>query len=184
MKEILSNVPCYRERGEYTVFGDPEHTSLPYPRLPVLHDAWIAHSLVPEVKIPVKVLLDTGNDITIVEPQVLFRLEAEVQKRVDAGEVKASIPIPFNTERAIPHASNDLEDPGQPPPAPGFFPVFTLTLFLTPEDNYSSVHGVIARSGWDFEGMDVWLGQDILSQLKVTFDGVGGEVSILDPAKT
>jgi hypothetical protein len=59
-----------------------------------------------------------------------------------------------------------------------------LTLFLTPEDNYSSEHGFISLHGWDFEGAEVWLGQDIFNKLVVTFDGAGGKVSISDPDKT
>lgn len=185
MREILRDIPCYLDMGESYVITEHRPGLLTRPRLPILCDAWVAHSLVPEVKVLVKVLLDTGNDVTIIEPQVVHTLENEVKERIASGEVKVSLPIPFPIEKFIPHCGREQneKDFHQPRPEDIYQPVCALTFFLTATDNYSSELGPIVMNNWDFEGVEVWLGQDILSQLIVTFNGVDGTISISDPNK-
>jgi hypothetical protein len=190
MKEILRRVECYKELGEYEATNDFGDEWLGRPKLPVLRKAWVAHRLIPGVKILVQVLLDTGNDITIVDPEVVKKLEQEAEAHVAAGEILSTIPIPFHQERAVRHQGNkttvessvELEGfiLGQPNKV-SLQPVFPLMLFLTPEDGYASGHGFISHHNWDFEGVEVWMGRDIFNQLVVTFDGPEGRVSISDP---
>ena len=186
MKEILREALCFRDMGQYEFIDDSGLGQMRRPRLPILHDAWVAHAHIPEVKVRVKVLLDTGTDITVFHPRVLSELEEAAAKRIASGQMQSDVPIPFHEERFIPHWRNGDENDDLKVLKSGelFYPAFPLTLFLTPEDNYSSEHGFILLKGCDFDIAEVWLGQDIFNKLVVTFDGDGGKVSISDPHKS
>jgi hypothetical protein len=186
MKEILRDVSCYREMGTYEFIDNSGLGTIRRPRLPILYDAWVAHAHLPEVKVQVKVLLDTGTDITVFAPRVLRKLEEEAAKHIAAGQVQSDLPIPFHEERTIPQFSAEEEQEGRKELTDEeiFYPVFPLTIFLTPEDSYSSEHGFILRQRLVFDVAEVWLGQDIFNQLVFTFHGREGKVSISDPDKS
>lgn len=130
--------------------------SWPRPQLFILEGA-VAFRGYLHVKVAVEALLDTGNEITIVKPEKVGELEAVLGFR---------IPV---KRRFRYYGHIDLQ------------PAFDLAFIFRGDHPYSSRYGFIAPSDWDFDIADVWLGQDIFSQLVITFDGVKGIITIIDP---
>lgn len=115
----------------------------------------------PALRVPVKVLIDTGCDITFVALAALQRLEGLVQAKT--GEL---LPI----ERRILAA-------GMPRPA------YDLA-FLLPETGQAvhSTYGFICVAQAECgDQVDMLLGQDLINQWIVTFDGVHGTITISVP---
>ncbi len=178
MKEILREVSCYQEMGRVKVKdGNNQTGSMVRPKLPILRNVSLAYSLAPKIKLSVTALLDTGNDITIVNPQTVKRLEREIKRQVESEAVKADFPLVLPVERRIEYyEENNKLDP--------FQPAYDLAFFFTDADGYSSPYGFIAPEEWNFENIDMWLGLDVFSKLVVTFDGVRQLVTIADPNKS
>jgi hypothetical protein len=174
LREIIKEVSCYRVIGKVGVRQQGGvRDSMPRPTLPILYDAWVAYGPAPDARIAVKVLLDTGNDVTIIDPKAIQRLEEEIRSKIEAGEIEDSVPAMIPAERSFQYYHNTTT----------YQPAFDLTLFLNDEDKYTSDFGFISPEGWPFEGVEVWLGQDIFRKLVVTFDGRGQTVTIADPEK-
>jgi hypothetical protein len=115
----------------------------------------------PELRVPVKVLIDTGCDITLVAAEVMRRLERAVQAAT--GEL---LPL----ERRILYAGTAQ-------------PAYDLA-FLLPETGHT-VHSpwgfiCVARHEWG-DGVDMLLGQDLINQWLLTIDGIHGTVTIAVP---
>ena len=172
LKEIIKDVSCYRDMKTTRVRQGGKHYSVPRPTLPILYDAWVAYGPAAGARLRVKVLLDTGNDVTIIDPEAVQRLEEEIRRKIDAGEIEDSVPAMIPAEKHFEYYHNAA-----------YQPAFDLTLFLTDEDRYTSDFVFISPEGWPFEGIEVWLGQDIFSKLVVTFDGPGQTVTIAERQK-
>lgn len=166
MKTILEKVPYDRSRDSGTAqVLERDHfdeTRMPRLPLPVLAESAIVAAHNSNVQIPVKVLLDTGTDITLVNPAVVNALNSMLGG--DSGD-------PIQLSRKI----NFFNSPGT-----SFENAYKLGIVLGGY-KYFSIFGFIAPRNWDFEDMDVWMGQDILQQLVVTFDGPERTITAMDP---
>jgi hypothetical protein len=130
------------------------------PRLFVL-EAAIAFCHTLDVQVKVKALLDTGNDITIVRPEKVLELEEYLKVMLPVGRT------------FLYYGADGSEKPE---------PAYDLAFIFPGGHSYSSGYGFIAPSNWYFGDIaDVWVGQDIFSQLVTTFDGAKGTVTIIDP---
>lgn len=109
-----------------------------------------------------KALLDTGNDVTIVKPDKVNELERHIG---------GMIPV---ESRLLYYGQS----------GGSYEPAYALA-FVFPGDHqhYSSAYGFIAPSNWYFDIADVWLGQDLFRQLVVTFNGIKGTVTVIDPRR-
>jgi hypothetical protein len=170
MKTIVENslydTECALSPAEVIENDESEIKEMTRPLLPVLKECWIAASHDPSIRLPVKVLLDTGCDITIVNPTLVDELDDALKKKnTDPSYVHPARKIKFYTGKKM------------------FQKAYELSIILSVDGDYSSQYGFIAPEDWDFEGMDVWLGQDIFAQLIVTFDGVNQTLTIADPAR-
>jgi len=157
MKTVVDNRSCYVEIADIKVFANRRIENWPRPRLPVLEGAIAFRDTLVEVTC----LLDTGCDITIVNPKKLRELE-----RLRKLETRSSIRLP---QRRIEFFHEGLQK------------AFDLAFIFPGSHRFTSRYGFIVPSSWDFDVADVWLGQDILNQLEVTFDGVHGTVTIIEP---
>ena len=157
MRTILRGHRCYVRIDDATMKIDGE-TSPFERRLFILKDCHLGYPAGGRVRVPVSVLLDTGNDVTLVNPEKAHQLQDLI-----------GFDIPF--ERRFRHDSSaSLE------------PTYDLVLnFPGSRVPYRHPYGFMAHTSWNFEVADVWLGQDIFSQLRVTFDGPKGTVTVVDP---
>lgn len=136
-----------------------EGPEFPRALLPAVKEAWIAAPNEVDVMIKVKVLLDTGNDLTIVNPQIVRELERSL-------ETSGSF-IPMC--RKVKYYDNGL-----------FEDAFELTLTLPGGYQYSSQIGFVAANR-PYEQWDVWLGQDFFERFVVTFDGPAQTITVDEP---
>lgn len=161
MKIVLKDHPCYVNVLGRTMAEEHGKTiSLPRPKLFVIEGA-IAASNNPHKRVEVSALLDVGNDITIVRPKLVREMEKLL-----------GYDLPLKRGRRILYqgdAGARLE------------PVLDLIFTFPGDHSYSSKYGFIVPSTKIFDVADVWIGQDIFSQLVTTFDGVKGTVTIIDP---
>jgi hypothetical protein len=113
------------------------------------------------LRVPVKAVIDTGSDITFVALEALRKLERAVQAAT--GEL---LPI----ERRILTAGMAR-------------PAYDLA-FLLPGTEHAvhSSYGFVcpAHGAWG-DKVDMLLGQDLINQWIVTFDGIHGTVTISVP---
>jgi hypothetical protein len=158
---LVKDLACLADVGVVPVEIAGATVDRARPKLFIMEQCRLGCPLAGKEQLPVRVLLDTGNDITIVRPESVKALEALLEVDIQpAGN------YPF-------YASS-----GEPEPA------YLLTLaFAAGDVEYYSTHHFIAPANWDFDVADVWLGQDIFSQLCVTFDGPAGTVTIVDPGR-
>ena len=157
MKPILEEHPCYEDipgmTKDVVAYVDGQPRLYKRPRMPLLC-AEIAASHAPSVRIGIEMLLDTGTDITIIKPEKVRELGERL------GGVIPPLSVQFEHELA---------------------PAYDLKLVFPGNHSYSGCIGFIAPEDHEFDLGDVWLGQDVLNQLVVTFDGVNGTVTIVDP---
>ena len=169
-KTILENIPFSPERDPGSVWvSEPDgsrETRMPKLPLPVLAQATIAGIHNPEGQITVNALLDTGTDITFVNRSIIERLDREFAK--EEG------PVPL--ARQINNYDNVSN-------VKAYQKAYKLKLTLGGH-SYASVYGFIVPQVFLFEGMDIWVGQDILQQLIVTFDGPKKTITVVDPNLT
>lgn len=156
MKTVLKDHRCYVQTGSVEVEEGGQTTEVPRPRLIVI-DGDIAYRDQPATQVSVKALLDTGAEVTILKSQKLRELEANLGFR---------LPV---TGRIRYYGHDDLQ------------PAFDLAFVFPGDHPYFSSYGFITPTDWDFDVADIWLGQDILAQLQVTFDGINQTVTIVDP---
>jgi hypothetical protein len=162
MKKLLED-DCYVDIGVVGVEENGRFYEPKMPLLPVTEKLSLCYRYDDSVCVPVRALLDTGNDITLVKPETVRRLNKEL-----------NFDIPqFRKTRFM--GKNGWK----------YEPTYKLALVFPGGQVYSSEYGCISpvAENWDFEDMDVWVGQDIFNQLVVTFDGPGGggKVTIVDP---
>lgn len=153
MKFVLKD--CYLEMGSVPTEVGGKDEEMPRPKVIVVKGR-MAHRYEPDKSVPVEALLDTGNDVTVVKPEKFNDLEASLGYR---------LPV----KRKIKYYGHE---PLQP--------TFDLAFIFPGDHAYYSKYGFIVPGRWDFDVGDVWLGQDIFSQLIVTFDGVSETVTISD----
>jgi hypothetical protein len=156
MKEVLRNRLCYRNIGDITLYEDGKQRIIERPKLFILK-AKLLFSDEFKSYVNVNILLDTGNDITIIDFNKVRELERKLGFLIEENK---SYPYYGHTD---------------PQPA------FDLKLVLKGGYVLSSTYGFIAPKYWDFDVADVWIGQDIFSQLITTFNGPEGNVTIIDP---
>lgn len=162
MKTIVDKHLCYKDAGSVTVYLQTGiKTKRKMPKLFIM-EAEIAARNQNVRRRKVSALLDTGNDITIVNPKIVKDLEKDLGFQ---------LPV----EKSIFHYDDISEDILQP--------CYSLSIIFQGDHSYESEHGFIAPSPWNRDVADLYLGQDIFSQLIVTFDGVEGTVTIIDPIK-
>jgi hypothetical protein len=154
MKTVLKDHPCWIPIGGVEIGGE----IWPRPKLCILNDCRLGFRLAGAAQVLLTVLLDTGNDVTIVRPDKVAELESLFGVKFPVGRS-----IPYG-ERGVLEPAYDLD-------------------FVFPGDDYRylSRYGFIAPASWNFDVADVWLGQDIFSQLIVTFNGPERSVTVLDP---
>lgn len=156
MKTVVKDYQCYLKMGDVDTEVGGKGEKMPRPKLIVI-EGHIACRPKSDAGVPVEALLDTGNEVTVVKSEKLRELEASLGFRLP---VKRKIKY---------YGFEHLQ------------PAFDLT-FVFPDDHpYHSKYGFIVPTYWDFDVADIWLGQDILGQLVITFDGVNGIVTIVDP---
>lgn len=156
MKELLRDHLCYKNIGYISLYENGKKRKIKRPKLYILK-AKLLYNNEFNVRVNVNILLDTGNDITIID-----------FKKVKELERKLGFLIEVN--KAYPYYGH--ADPQ---------PAFDFKLELNGGHILSSTYGFIAPEYWDFDIADVWLGQDIFSQLYTTFNGPEGTVTIKDP---
>ncbi len=114
-----------------------------------------------ELRIGVSALLDTGNDITIINPQVVVELSEEL-----------GFYDPLRRGRRIRYLGDHGEE---------MAPLIDLAFIFPGGHVCSSDYGFIVPSTKYFDVADIWIGQDLLRKYKTTFDGIKGTVSIFYP---
>jgi hypothetical protein len=164
MCDVLRDHACYVELGPVEVEEDGKRSYWPRPRQAVLEGSIVLRQEA-TVQVSVQALLDPGTDITLVTLDKLRELEREVEAQ--SGE-KQYIPV-RRRFRSVIRGQISWE------------PAFNLAFVFPAGQRYSSRYGFIVPRGWSPDVGDVWLGQDILSQLVVTFNGPEGTVTIVDP---
>jgi hypothetical protein len=154
MKSVLKDHPCYLpiEDAEVFVNGVKEDWSRELPFV----SAWITLRNNDTFRVEVNALIDTGADVTIFNIEKLRELEKVTGERIQEA-------------RGV-----NVYGHNEPQPA------FELAFVFPGGHSYSSRFGLVAPADWDFDVADLWLGQDILRQLVVIFDGTHGTVSITD----
>jgi len=154
---ILNEHSCYETNGYITVVnGRGQEEQWSKPKLPRLKKCTIALKVkdTPSAAhIELEALLDTGTDITIVKPGIIEDLD-----NVSPIDIPVDRRISFGDDLQPAH---DLAF---------FFPNSTWP--------HSSEYGIVSHAGWEFDVADVWIGQDLLNKLSVTFDGLRGTVTI------
>jgi len=156
MKTILKDHACYVDVGTVETEIAGETKNLPKPRLVMLAGK-VAYRNFSSAGIPVQALLDTGNDVTILKPQKLREIEKSLGFRLP---LQAKIRYYENAELQ---------------------PTFDLAFIFPGDHAYFSTFGIVTPRGWNFDVADMWLGQDLLNQLQVTYDGVNRTVTVVDP---
>jgi hypothetical protein len=161
---IISNHSCYKKAlgAKISLVDEEEGSSEEHERmsLPILEDVHITLPGLPDPRIPVDALLDTGCDNTIVHPKVVEQLEEEMD-----------LDTPLKRRRvAYKSAGRQFNDP-----------VYALAFVFPNGHVRSSRFGFIAPAAGQFDAASVCIGQDVLSQLVVTFNGLAGTVTIEDP---
>ena len=162
---VLWRCACYVDPRP-AVAGTPTTGTTPMPKLWMLDGCWIAARGAEAVRVQVSAMFDTGNDSTIVKPSKVRELE-----RLLGG--KKQLPIFAR------HAYGEFGTK-----APAYDLIFSFPDHGGPGssrvgDSYGSAYGTIAPTSWLFDFADVWIGQDIFSQLVCTFDGVEGVLTVL-----
>jgi hypothetical protein len=160
-------------------------SACPRPKIPVLTFTEIASAHAPQTKIKVRVMLDTGCDVSLVSPNTIKRLdEALRRERVNDATLLDSLPIERSIkffDPCIKEGNSLVDDYYDEDDDRYYAPAFDLLLFLTQKNAYRSSYGFLRPDGWKFENFDIWLGRDILNQLIITFDGANETVTIKDP---
>ena len=115
----------------------------------------------PDVRIPVKALLDTGCDITSVSAETVRKLEAALNK--GTGEM---LPLYRHLLTAgVVRPTHDLA-------------------FLLPATGHAvtSAYGFVSvAKPWWGPTVDMLLGQDLINQWILTYDGIHGTLTIAVP---
>jgi hypothetical protein len=162
MKTILEALPCCREVGEMDIeeLDGTVRRSLRPPIYVLSGVLALPYDPVgPRHAIEVEALLDTGCDVTLIRLERLRELEA--RRGTDV-----------HLERRI-MIGGELQS------------AFNLTYILPGGQECTSVNGFVGVPGDKFrevlDATDMLLGQDVLSQFIVTFDGPNGTVTILQP---
>ena len=171
MKEILKEYPAFLKLPEAKLRDKQGDSWVSRPKLPILQEVWIAYPGDLETRIQIKALLDTGCDITLINPVTVRALESRLKTK---WKGRAEFAIPLSVEKKFKFWDSSLES-DKPnldiDPDTVFEPLYELVLFFTPEDVYSGEFGLLSPSSWIFDnGIDMWIGQDILRQLIVTFN--------------
>ncbi|MGE3538962.1 MAG: hypothetical protein AB7N91_16205 [Candidatus Tectimicrobiota bacterium] len=156
MAILLENHPCYRSAGSMKYDGSGGSFTPQTPPIPILNNCAILPKDTGVTHEPVEILLDTGTEITLIKQEKLQQLEDRLQ-----------YPLPIQGR---------IYFDGVPQPS------YSLQLAFPTGRPFSTDYGFVALAETDkvFDVGDVWLGQDILSQLIVTFNGASGTVTIED----
>lgn len=159
---VLKRHRCYRSVGDSNFTSAGRSYKVNNPPMPIV-DASISLS---GASVAVRALLDTGAGNSILSRQKFSALEDDLSflppvEGARLGETK--IDLVGASGRNSPKPLCDLS-------------------FVFPRGHtYSSEHGFVVMEDWNFDLADMWVGQDIFSQLVVHFNGVDGMVSVIDP---
>jgi hypothetical protein len=166
MKALLSAHRMHAEAiGKWD--GDPsprEEGDQPPADRPLIYQYFLYGELCwrsrPDIRIEVKALLDTGCDISSVSTNTVERLDAKLQE--STGEMLQL----FRTQLAA----------GAPRPT------YDLA-FLLPETGHpvSSTSGFLCLPNPGWGSVDMLLGQDLINQWIITYDGIHGTLTIATP---
>ena len=105
--------------------------------------------------VSVKALIDTGTDITIVNPEIVRMLEQKMGKHLPLKRSYC-----FNESVA---------------------PAYALAFKLGDQLCFNSEMGFIAPQSYIFDIADIYIGQDIFGQYIITLDGIDGTITIAKP---
>lgn len=156
MKTILKDHACYVSVGTVEIEIAGEIKKLAKPML-VMLSGKVGYRNFASFSIPVQALLDSGNDVTILKPQKLREMEKSLGFRLPPkGRIRY-------------YEDAELQ------------PTFDLAFIFPGDHAYFSTFGIVTPRGWNFDVADMWLGQDLLNQLQVTYDGVNQTVTVVDP---
>lgn len=162
MRIIQEAFPSRRVFGHMTIRGgsgaDPSTPPCPTVHVVPGHLTYRGDPEQTRVVIKVEALLDTGCDVTLVRQEKIEEL----------GRCRG---VDLQSERMV-------EIYGSPKPA------FDLTYILPGGHPCTSRYGFVGVTVEDFpalEGTDMLLGQDVLNQFIVTFDGLDGTVTFALP---
>ncbi len=168
MKALLSAHPMHAEAiGKWENDSFPgERSDRPPADHPPIKQYFLYAELCwrsrPDVRIPVKALLDTGCDITSISTGALHKLETVLQQ--DTGEM---LPLYRNLVTA------------------GVMrPTYDLAFILPATDHaFTSDYGFVwtGNTTWWGHTIDMLLGQDLINQWVVTYDGINGTLTIAVP---
>ena len=161
MRTILKDYRCFVARGPMETEGFENKPPLE-PKLPIMN-CYIGFD---GVFVKAETLLDTGNDHTIIKPEKVKEIEKKLIKnnKLPKGGI-----LPVGEVNFIGESHSGLQ------------PSYYLDFKFPKGPRFSSEYGFIAPSDWHFDVADIWLGQDIFKRFIVTFNGVNGAVTIMEP---
>jgi len=124
-----------------------------YPILP----GWVCHPKYPDKRIPVRMLVDTGTDITVFRPNLI-------------GELEERLPVLLAPLGIIQHGLGKEGNPS---------PIYDLELRLENGHRFKINNKIAAASKTlHFDVADVWLGQDVLSNYSLEINGPAKTLSL------
>lgn len=158
MGHVLNNHPGYKDAGKIEMEEGRQTFSMQRPRLPFVDNCALIFSspAVGQAQVEVDALLDSGTDITVFKKGKFHQLENDL----------GGLAIPIDRH---------IRFEGK------WHPAFDLTFLFPGGASYSSQHRFIRLPDDTFDIGDIWVGQDLLNQVVVIFDGPAGTITITDP---
>ena len=157
MKPLINNHPYAVQRSiAVRDYGQHQRTITKHP-LPIFPST-ILLTANPKIRVPCRMLVDTGTDVTLMCLRKLNEIEQKVGRK---------LPI----EREIYFHGK-------------FVPAFDLAVVFPGGMQFSSKFGFVLSKQMNHDVADIWLGQDILSQLNSMFYGVDSLFTLIDPSSS
>lgn len=159
MEIVLDTFACAESLGEVSIEMNGDSVELwPQPFVFIL-DGQVAcrssEDAGDDILLRARALLDTGTDVTVINPKMISDIE--------------------NERGMMLHPERRIDCEGEMRPA------YDLTYVFPGGYSCSSKYGFISMASHFFDQYDLLLGQDILNQLVITFNGIRGTVTILAP---
>jgi len=161
MNTVLDKYPSHRDLGGMEIGDELNPSRVPRPKVHVVKGDLVCRLDLPDQRwvIGIEVLLDTGCEITLISDSKVKELE-DLRKLDLHAERKVMV-------RGKHRAAYDLAFV-----LPGGYPCTAPYGFVAvPKDEFGNV----------LDASEMLLGQDVMNQLVVTFDGPNGTVTICTP---